>query len=242
MSNPALVLNAFVQTWKRRVLSTLDPDRLRSEDLMDVSGRLAVTVNFTSLANETPVSGAIPQLHYASISESGKRIGIPFPAGTHGFLYFRRSPHAHPAAGDIRFRLVRPESAHLSASERFLQGSDLLKKGGVSPWRIPLIRIFQKYPVVWRKLVEENLTSPDREAELESFLSNIPVIRSVTVLESIVDPFVLDLGNPHPRLVVLHIERIFFGQLNLLFACPAGHVIPRGLLSGTTSGKQPFSF
>ncbi|TEB29863.1 hypothetical protein FA13DRAFT_1814956 [Coprinellus micaceus] len=133
-------------------------------------------------------------------------------------------------------------SAHLSASERFLQGSDLLKKGGVSPWRIPLIRIFQKYPVVWHKLVEENLTSPDREAELESFLSNIPVIRSVTVLESIVDPFVLDLGNHHPRLVVLHLQRILLGQLNLVFACPMTHVAPRGLRSGTTSGKALVRF
>jgi hypothetical protein len=143
MSKPALVLNAFVQNWKRCVLSTLDPDRLRSEDLMDISGVASRRINFTSLANETPISSALSHLHYASSTESGKMAWVPFPAGTHGFLYFRRSPHAHPAAGDIRFRLVRPESAHLSASERFLQGSDLLKKDGVSPWRIPLIRIFQ---------------------------------------------------------------------------------------------------
>jgi hypothetical protein len=53
-------------------------------------------------------------------------------------------------------------------SERFLQGSDLLKKDGVSPWRIHLINVFQSYPAVRRKLVEEQLISLDREAELES--------------------------------------------------------------------------
>lgn len=200
------------------------------------------SVNFTSLANETPISSAVSNLNYESTTESGKMAWIPFPAGTHGFLYFHRSPHAHPAAGDIRFRLVRPESAHLSPSERFLQGSDLLMKDGVSPWRVHLINIFQSYPAVRRKLLEEQLISPNREAQLESLLSNLPFRRCVPILESIVDPFVLELGNAHPRLVVLHTERVFFGPLNLLFACPGGHVAPRGLCSGTTSGKQPFNF
>lgn len=59
MSKSALVLNAFVQTQKRHVLSALDPDQLCSADLMDISGLACPGVNFTSLANEAPVSSAL---------------------------------------------------------------------------------------------------------------------------------------------------------------------------------------
>ena len=138
----------------QRSVSTLDPDRFRSEDLIDLSGLMNPIVSLASLTGDAPVSICI---RYRRSIESGKWVGTPFPTGTNGFLYFRRSPHAHPAAGDIRFRIVRPESAHLSASERFLQGSDLLKKDGVSPWRIHLINVFQTYPRVLRKLLEEGL-------------------------------------------------------------------------------------
>ncbi|TEB29905.1 hypothetical protein FA13DRAFT_1860914 [Coprinellus micaceus] len=192
--------------YERRFVSTLDPDRLRSEDLINLSGRVLPHVVLPYKEGPSGSSRDITRLWYHRLSKPVTR--VPFPANTQGFLYFHQSPHSHPAAGEVRFRVVRPEDSSLPPREAF---SRLTLDHRHNLWGVHLTVVLKKHPVIWRKLINDGIILPTRAAELEScVLKRIGQGRRWSrVLDSITDPFILGLGNPEPRMLVLHHGGIF---------------------------------
>jgi hypothetical protein len=62
--------------------------------------------------------------------------GTPFPARTHGFMYYHSPPSIPPAAGEVRFRLTPKNNPKL-----FDLGRDFQVRDGM-PWRVPLLAMF----------------------------------------------------------------------------------------------------
>ena len=165
---------------------------------------------------------------------------VPFPPGTHGFLYFRRSPHQHAAAGEIRFRICRLEDARLPVAEAFALGSDLISFNGITPWRIPILNVFKHYPAIRDQLVAEGLVSTARASEIGAILASglhLPT-QARTILENITDPFIWDLRNHRPTLMILHQDRVFAGKLSLYTVKPFSLARRMKLNTGTHSGND----
>jgi hypothetical protein len=109
--------------------STLDLSRLRSSDYIDLSYLHHAIVDYQagSIGDDLYRS----QITYQQITTPSGSSKLPFPPGSRGFLY-HIGPAAHPAAGEIRFRVT--SSADPSD---FDLGHDLrLDKGSGDFWRI----------------------------------------------------------------------------------------------------------
>ncbi|KAI0263361.1 hypothetical protein BC834DRAFT_971355 [Gloeopeniophorella convolvens] len=105
-----------------KVIRTLDPARLAPEDWLDLSAQERVRVwTATPRAASTPAQGTPHCLRYEATA--------PFPAGTHGFLYFYRDPAAGAGYGEVRFRVTARGGA-------FAAGRDLRTRTGL-PWQLP---------------------------------------------------------------------------------------------------------
>ncbi|KAJ7718646.1 hypothetical protein B0H16DRAFT_1387704 [Mycena metata] len=114
---------SFASDRTQRILSTLNPSKLRPEDYLDLSGPLTPKVTFPYLT-----SGAVLVYRFA-------RPPRPFPSNSRGFLYYFRDPLAAPLEGSIRFRLT-PDDTPLS----FNHGHDLRVPSGM-PWQLILPQI-----------------------------------------------------------------------------------------------------
>ncbi|TEB29907.1 hypothetical protein FA13DRAFT_601717 [Coprinellus micaceus] len=211
---------------ERRFVATLDPGRLRSEDLLNLSGLSQPRICFP--CKDAPSSASpydTARLAYRYIS--GSLSIVPFPADTQGFLYFHQSPHSHPAAGEVRFRVVRPEDSSLPTREAFSRGSDLTLDHRHNLWGVHLTVVLRKYPVIWRKLISDGIIPPSRAAELEGLVPKHLRGRS-RVLDSITDPFILGLAmeTTKPCVLILRSEGLFQSRLHLnLGRPPRGRVI-----------------
>jgi hypothetical protein len=115
--------------------------------------------------------------------------------------------------------VVRPEDSSLPPREAF---SRLTLDHRHNLWGVHLTVVLKKHPVIWRKLINDGIILPTRAAELEScVLKRIGQGRRWSrVLDSITDPFILGLGNPEPRMLVLHHGGIFQGKLYLISGRP----------------------
>ena len=199
----------------------MDPERLRSEDLLTFSGLTELAIRFPykelAIGSSKPDSTVLWYRYNPAATHRPGTCRVPFPAGVQGFLYFRQSPHSHPAAGELRFRVVRPEDTGLPPRESFPRGSDLMLDHRYNLWNIHLTGLFQYYPVIWRKLIDDGIISPSRAAELEG-LALKSVARRSKILDSITDPFLYDLGSTEPSLVILHHEGVFHGPLRFYIA------------------------
>ena len=69
---------------------------------------------------------------------SGGSVGMPFPPGTKGILYYHLSPGRPPQAGELRFKKC-------DSTEQFHAGEDLQIDVG-QPWSLPLLNIVQSMP------------------------------------------------------------------------------------------------
>jgi hypothetical protein len=95
----------------RRWVSNLDPKAIREDDFVDLSG---------SRMARTHILGALQHLTYRLPA------AIPFPPGTHGFLY--RDPHQEPSAARyarLKFRITKNASP-----ASFFAGHDLRRPDG----------------------------------------------------------------------------------------------------------------
>ncbi|OBZ72657.1 hypothetical protein A0H81_08062 [Grifola frondosa] len=83
---------------------------------------------------------------------------LPFPKGTHGFLYYHSPPWLPATCGEVRFRITEQMSASKTS---FRYSKDLLLPVG-SHWRIPLLSIIDSGPftVFQEVLVNQKLLSP----------------------------------------------------------------------------------
>ncbi|KAI0265327.1 hypothetical protein BC834DRAFT_181364 [Gloeopeniophorella convolvens] len=139
----------------RKQISTLDPDRLQPSDFVNFSTHSMVGVWTTP-----PGLYEAPRvrLRYA---QRASNVRIPFPPGTHGFLYYARDPGL-AEGGQIRFRIVAtPEGA-------FEEGQDLSLPNGM-PWHVTP-GILPRAPTVGlvRLLLRDELVTREQVAAWES--------------------------------------------------------------------------
>ncbi|KAF5351359.1 hypothetical protein D9758_008075 [Tetrapyrgos nigripes] len=102
----------------KRVISSLIPSELTSDDYFDISGNKDVALTYGQ---------ASCNLHWESVY-SGMR--LPFPNKSHGFFYYYHPQNAPLFTGGLRFR-VCPSSD----PSTFQHGSDLLTRNGF-PWEL----------------------------------------------------------------------------------------------------------
>ncbi|KAJ7110674.1 hypothetical protein C8R44DRAFT_934392 [Mycena epipterygia] len=122
--------------------TTLDPELLKCEDVLDLPQRKRITVRFQGS------DGPGASLHYTRIAKSDF---LSFPPHSRRFLYYHSEAHAPPVETSVRFR-VTPAS--------FLHGQYLLSPCRL-PWRItlPQIPCHQHYARIRDQLLHENLAT-----------------------------------------------------------------------------------
>ena len=161
------------------VVSTLHPERLTSNDFLDVSGlgRKYVSMN----GGRTDLRNRHDRLtNY-----------VPFPPGSHGFLYYYTDPSLPDVAGEVRFRLTANNDP-----SNFDRGRDFLRPHGL-PWAISLLNISRvKYrEALKRQLQEDGLVDPGVMQRCERLFKNSTWnIAPHIILYSLHQPFVVDLG------------------------------------------------
>lgn len=85
-----------------------------------------------------------------------KKIALPFPVNTCGFLYYHNPPLGAPRAlGQVRFRITSHSEHH-----SFQAGHDLLRPNG-KIWCIPLITIVSNASYIQHELIKQGLVEPD---------------------------------------------------------------------------------
>ncbi|KAF8074030.1 hypothetical protein FPV67DRAFT_782767 [Lyophyllum atratum] len=169
----------------RRVLRTLDPQRIQPQDFVDISNYKQP--RFFKSGSQLVI------LHY------GKTFGrIPFPPKSHGFLYYHHDPKLPLTTGEIRFRLTpRDDPA------QFQNGQDLKDIHG-KPWAISLLTMTKSSYEPLRMLVlEDELVDPNLMRVIQESLSLNKFHRHVTPLHYLEHPFSLNVARTN------HFIRIF---------------------------------
>ncbi|KAJ3547492.1 hypothetical protein NMY22_g1634 [Coprinellus aureogranulatus] len=190
-----------------RLPSTFTPSDLRPEDYRDLSGIKGFLLRGDSREF---------WFHYVQRD----RKPVLFPPKTQGYFYlFRPAPHqhpeesaagdipivqeaCHPAAGELRFRVMeQPDPA------RFDEGADLLTPDGI-PWGMHLLTISKASGL--QVLLQRMLTEKEHTA-MQEFLARSRLhphhyektANRSTILNSIHDPFLVDFKKNVKRLVLL---------------------------------------
>jgi hypothetical protein len=193
------------QAANKRDVSTLNPCRLTLADVIDLSAKASYTRYSCRL-----------QLRYIT---RGTKEFVPFPDGTHGFLYFAPGPAHAPLAGEVRFRITPGTDP-----ANFAEGRDLLLPNGLVPWTIPLVVIFSGSKGAYSHLYEV-LTHEDQAlgAELVASLHrqsiNLRLRRGTPIIHSMGQPFTHDLSNADMCIWVTSGNTIFE---NVEFKLPVG--------------------
>ncbi|KAJ6489008.1 hypothetical protein C8R45DRAFT_993383 [Mycena sanguinolenta] len=134
----------------RRILSTLTPSLLRTEDFLDLAGKRRLRVSFPN----SKKGSAGFQFHYERLTvHSPNRPFTPFPDDARGFLYFASQsalpPHLEVYGASFRFRCT-PD--HLPSS--FDAGYDLKLHG--LPWQTLLLQpAIAGSPILREQLLRE---------------------------------------------------------------------------------------
>lgn len=216
------------------LLSTLDPKKITWNDVLDLSGIGECDIN---------VCGGMSSISYKKFgsAQSGSVVRVPFPPGTKGVFYFNDRTNVHPVAGDIRFRVLPLDRAKaqdwklVDITKLFAEGEDLLDHTGFSHWRVSLLSIIYKQRVGLFELVKQcGYVSQAAEAQVErlrlAVAANLGLgmrsfVRGITsqILDSIVDPFILDLCSHGQHMVFLQ----------------QGHITPHTLMPRQMTTTRP---
>jgi hypothetical protein len=179
----------------RMWISTLVPERLRTTDLLDISGMTEVNCALDGSA-ERPA-----RLRYTTRYETQKRSTVPFPSGTRGFLYCHVPDRVHPVATEIRFRLASgaiddPQSA-------FALGEDLLLSPEI-PWRIHMMSLARRsaYTFLATLLLQDGLVSQEVMDHWTNVKMPVRLNQKTPVLCRLNQPFVCRLDSCDPFLYV----------------------------------------
>jgi hypothetical protein len=113
---------------RRAPFSTLTPSKLLPSDWLEISGKSDGRVRYDHAPAASPTC-CLNFRHGGALSNGDCR--PVFPPRTRGFLYTHTVP-GHPAAGEVRLRLVRTADP-----ARFGEGRDLVMASGL-PWALPL--------------------------------------------------------------------------------------------------------
>lgn len=145
---PSLSTSTRATGWRRgkRVVKTLNPERLTRGDWIDLANTTGPAVTFAG-------GDKLVQLHHGGFVSDGKYLNTPFPPDARGFLYYHTPPDLPPMAGELRFRMTTSDDP-----SSFLAGSDMLGVHG-NPWNIRIARISatETMTPVRRLLLQEGL-------------------------------------------------------------------------------------
>ncbi|KAJ7106909.1 hypothetical protein C8R44DRAFT_322675 [Mycena epipterygia] len=138
-----------IRTHNLNIISTLNPNLLKTGDFLNLSRRTSITIQFPDTV------GAGQPLQY---TRSDKNSRIPFPLRSRGFLYYHSEPSAGPLEGSLRFRLTMDNSP-----SSFVRGEDLHAPWGL-PWEIvlPQIACRAEYTKIREQLLHEGLATEDQ--------------------------------------------------------------------------------
>lgn len=178
-----------------RIVSTLRPQSLTSEDYLDLSHHTQVSFYIppeAALLGRSTFGASNPGLSQLTYHTQRKEpYHTPFPAGTHGFLYYFLPPFAPPLAGEVRFRITSSQDP-----SSFSSGHDLRHPVTTLPLSWSLRRIVSS---TFRQRLEslllyDGLVTPE---VLTDAIKSTPVRHhtSVAGLYAFGQPFYLDLQS-----------------------------------------------
>ncbi|TFK26844.1 hypothetical protein FA15DRAFT_666978 [Coprinopsis marcescibilis] len=197
------------QILQSKVLRTLDPKKLETKDILDISnydrpvlaaakaklGPHSTTLSYPTQSQDVFVRARIS---YGSPGDG-------FPPGTRGVLYMHNlSLYSYVAGMSVRFRVLDS----LDEKDAFSRGTDLKNKDG-SVWKIPLDRVLriQSYWALRDVLIRDGLVSlrvvaryhrPTHEPKPQT-----------TMLPTLAEPFLVDFACEKVSLVVEDGEKEF---------------------------------
>jgi hypothetical protein len=181
---------------QRAPISTLVPERLCPEDLLDWSG-----LKTASCAVDNSSQPSSRLVYTSSYHEQKGKTWIPFPSNTRGFLYCHVPDPDHPAATEVRFRLI-PELTD-NPRTAFELGGDLLLSPAI-PWRLhatAIARSQNRYVSLATLLLRDGLVSQDAMSQWAQ--AKIPrPDRQTPVLYRLDQPFVYRLNSTEQLLYV----------------------------------------
>ncbi|KAG6875518.1 hypothetical protein C0993_008848, partial [Termitomyces sp. T159_Od127] len=155
---------------KRRTIGTLDPNRLKSCDYMDISGKASVQL-------KRPNSRLECKIWYNNHATKSY-----FPSNTQGFLYLWLKPGLPVLSAQIRFRLTSSDDP-----TQFEKGTDLFKDG--QPWNINVL-LLRRFSVLVEQLYN------DGHVELIQALSRLSRTSSHRIpLCYMEQPFIYDMSS-----------------------------------------------
>ena len=137
-----------------------------------------------------------------------------YPPSTKGFFYFDRpSPLPHPAAGSLRFRIVPEANPALFAS-----GHDLVDVQTGIAWEKHLVHLKMNKSDrhLYDAILQEGLLTPDEDRRITEMhpkgILNLYRGTRSQVLNSILDPFLVNFSVTSFRLTIIDPDRIY--QIN----------------------------
>lgn len=183
---------------RKRIISTLHPDRLQPRDFMDLSSLKLVRLHTLSETSQKCFT-----FNYHNIEH-----GFGFPEKCHGFLYCHSIPNIPPDLWTLRFRLTENNDP-----ASFASGVDLLRNDDRKrPWSIPVTSIALRDCAVGLRnlLVQDNLVDPHIFSELQTLVDPKGPNKQKhwfvhgRPLRSLDQPFPIDLDCSNPYIFATH--------------------------------------
>jgi hypothetical protein len=169
-------------------LSTLVSERLHATDVLDLRGR-------QHPGFDTDVAGERGRLQFTRKSKAGTSVADynPFPDHARGFLYLYNPDTAHPAAAEVRFRVL-PAGAEVP-QDAFARGADL-EVAAAAPWRIPVVAVCRsaKYAPLARLLLRDGAL-PRKTLSAWKTMPILPPKTQTPLLHKLEQPFAWELGS-----------------------------------------------
>ncbi|KAJ7720051.1 hypothetical protein B0H16DRAFT_392803 [Mycena metata] len=193
------------------LISTLNPELLRTSDYVDLSGRRCIHIGLRHNLNGDDDSRSPALFRYFQTSQP-----IAFPDKCAGFLYYHRDSHAAPLEGGLRFRCT-PDDQPTS----FSRGRDLLWPTGI-PWQVIVPQLGRPmYQEFADQLLRENLASQAQISRCRELFDTVKIYPS-RILFRLDQEFPVDFASPPSLTVVAEKrQRVFFSSIFTSFA-PAG--------------------
>ncbi|EIM83388.1 uncharacterized protein STEHIDRAFT_159969 [Stereum hirsutum FP-91666 SS1] len=172
-----------------RVIQTLDQSRLKPSDFQDISGLKSFYLSTTFDNEGLSQKWEMRYTHYTTHGKPPRKFEVPFPEGTHGFLYYRPTNLLSPTrntqpsdgpAGQVYFRITKDNDP-----ASFASGRDLMQRNGDVPWYIVPKA---KTTALWRLLLKDGLVTASTKST--------GLIRSPKPhISTFLDPFIIDLSH-----------------------------------------------
>ncbi|KAJ7483840.1 hypothetical protein B0H11DRAFT_1201300 [Mycena galericulata] len=161
--------------WTR--ISTLNPEKLTGEDIVDLDRTRSLHIYFEGI--------------YPDVLLWYRPAYVPFPSKGLAFLYYHSLPGLGPLSSSLRLRCVSAPTL-----EAFRSGRDLSLPNGL-PWRILAgqMAVYDIYEGLRKKLIRDKLWTKDDHAEIFRIFQARRILYPERTLFSLQQPFPLTLNE-----------------------------------------------